>query len=222
MKNAFKKFLLIFGIIAGIAVLSLSLLTGVGYYKLSHERSQTVQAGAFDIDNREITDKELESENAKLAEKIKKLSPKGCYIVVDTAKNRLYLKKNADTVRKAVVATGNGNVLTEKTGKKRAWTFDTPRGEFAIKTKLKEPVWVKPDWAFIEEGETVPKTLADRIQEDVMGEYAMGFGNGFFIHGTIYTRLLGRNATHGCIRVGDDDLLAVNEASPVGTKIYIY
>jgi len=81
---------------------------------------------------------------------------------------------------------------------------------------------VKPDWAFIEEGEDVPKTLADRIQEDVMGEYAMGFGNGFFIHGTIYTRLLGRNATHGCVRVGDDDLLAVNEASSIGTRIYIY
>jgi L,D-transpeptidase ErfK/SrfK len=221
MKIVFKIFL-IFGIIAGMAVISLLLLTGVGYYKLSHERSQMTQTSAGDINNKDITYKELESENAKLVEKIKKVSPKGTYIVVDTAKNRLYLKKDAETVRKAVVATGNGNILSEKAGKKRSWTFDTPRGEFAVKTKLKEPVWVKPDWAFIEEGEDVPKTLADRIQEDVMGEYAMGFGNGFFIHGTIYTRLLGRNATHGCVRVGDDDLLAVNEASSVGTKIYIY
>ncbi len=62
----------------------------------------------------------------------------------------------------------------------------------------------------------------DRIEAGMLGDYALGFGKGFFIHGTLYTRLLGRNVTHGCVRVGDDDLKAVFRAVSVGTKIFIY
>ena len=42
------------------------------------------------------------------------------------------------------------------------------------------------------------------------------------IHGTLYTRLLGRNVTHGCIRLGKEDLRAVWAAAPIGTPVYIY
>jgi L,D-transpeptidase YbiS len=38
----------------------------------------------------------------------------------------------------------------------------------------------------------------------------------------LYTRLLGRSVTHGCIRVGDADLKAIYEAAAIGTKIYIF
>jgi len=61
------------------------------------------------------------------------------------------------------------------------------------------PSWVKPDWAFIEEGEDIPKNYYDRIEEGVLGDYALEIGNGYFIHGTLYTRLLGKSVTHGCI-----------------------
>jgi len=44
------------------------------------------------------------------------------------------------------------------------------------------------------------------VEAGVLGDYALGFGQGYFIHGTLYTRLLGRNVTHGCIRVADKDL----------------
>ena len=70
-------------------------------------------------------------------------------------------------------------------------------------------MWVKPDWAFVEEGLAIPKSYTDRIEPGVLGEYALGFGKGFFIHGTLYTRLLGKNVTHGCIRLNDDDLKSV-------------
>jgi L,D-transpeptidase ErfK/SrfK len=222
MKNVFKKLFLIFLIIAGLILMGGLVIEGVGYHILSSKSSRLAKGSVSDVSQDEATGKNLEDQNTKLVEKIKKLSPKGTYIVIDTAKNLLYLRKEDQVVRKAVVATGNGNVLAEPGGKKRSWTFDTPRGEFAVINKRKEPAWIKPDWAFIEEGEAVPKKLQDRIQEDVLGEYAMGFGNGFFIHGTLYTRLLGRNASHGCVRVGDEDLIAAYEASTVGTKIFIY
>jgi lipoprotein-anchoring transpeptidase ErfK/SrfK len=136
--------------------------------------------------------------------------PRGLYIVVDTAANRLYLKKGAMVVREAVVSCGSGDVLDEPGGTRR-WTFDTPRGGFAVQSKLVNPTWIKPDWAFIEEGEKPPADYNARIDNDTLGDYALGIGDGFFIHGTLYTRLLGRNVTHGCIRVGDKDLKALFE-----------
>jgi lipoprotein-anchoring transpeptidase ErfK/SrfK len=60
------------------------------------------------------------------------------------------------------------------------------------------------------------------VDNDSLGDYALGFGDGFFIHGTLYSRLLGRNVTHGCVRVGDKDLKDVFQVVPMGTKIYIY
>ncbi len=150
------------------------------------------------------------------------LLPKGVYIVIDTAANRLYLKEGDKVLREAIVSCGSGVVLEEPGGKKRSWVFDTPRGEFAVKSKITNPYWVKPDWAFIEEGEAIPKVLEDRIEAGTLGDYALGFGQGYFIHGTLYSRLLGRNVTHGCVRVGDEDLKAVFRAVPIGAKIYIY
>lgn len=158
----------------------------------------------------------------QLEKRMSGLLPRGLYIVIDTAANRLYLKDGAKIVREAVVSCGSGVVLEEPGGKKRSWVFDTPRGEFAVKSKITNPYWVKPDWAFIEEGEAIPKGLEDRIESGTLGDYALGFGQGYFIHGTLYTRLLGRNVTHGCVRVGDEDLKAVFKAVPVGAKIYIY
>ncbi|NTV81219.1 MAG: L,D-transpeptidase [Candidatus Aminicenantes bacterium] len=158
----------------------------------------------------------------QLEKRMAALLPKGLYIVIDTAANRLYLKEGAKVVREAVVSCGSGVVLEEPGGKKRSWVFDTPRGEFSVKSKITNPYWVKPDWAFIEEGEALPKGMEDRIESGTLGDYALGFGQGYFIHGTLYTRLLGRNVTHGCVRVGDEDLKAVFKAVPIGAKIYIY
>ena len=108
------------------------------------------------------------------------LLPKGLYIVIDTAENRLYLKNGKDIVRTAVVSCGSGVVLEEPGGKKRSWVFDTPRGEFNVKSKITNPYWVKPDWAFIEEGEAIPKGFEDRIEAGTLGDYALGFGEGLF------------------------------------------
>jgi lipoprotein-anchoring transpeptidase ErfK/SrfK len=163
----------------------------------------------------------VEADLASTQKKIQALYPRGNYIVVDSARNVLTLKKNDEVVRQAVVSCGSGSVL-EEPGGGRKWIFDTPRGVFQVKTKLLSPTWIKPDWAFIEEGKKPPEKREERLESGVLGDYALGFGDGFFIHGTLYTRLLGRSVTHGCIRVGDADLKAVHEAAAIGTKIYIF
>jgi len=166
-------------------------------------------------------EKNLRTKIGRTRKSLQQMSPKGTHIIIDSGRNILYLKKGDTVLREAVVSCGSGNILEDPNGQRR-WVFDTPRGVFTVTSKIFNPAWIKPDWAFVEEGEPVPEDPRLRIETGVLGDYALGFGDGFFIHGTLYTRLLGRNVTHGCIRVGDEDLKAVFKAVPIGTPIFIY
>ena len=164
---------------------------------------------------------EVMRKNRAISKGIAELSPKGVYIVIDTARNLLSLKEGNRKILEAVISSGSGNILRDPHGE-RQWIFDTPRGEFEVKGKIVGPKWIKPDWAFIEEGQNIPKDWEERVERGVLGNYALAFGNSYFIHGTLYTRLLGRNVTHRCIRVGDEDLERIYRLSHVGTRIYIF
>src|SRR5262245_47750972 len=163
----------------------------------------------------------LQTQNKQLAAALKKMSPTGTYVVVDQTQNRLYLMKGDDVARTAVCSAGSGMVLKDSGGS-RKWVFDTPRGVFKVRNKIENPIWKKPDWAFVEEGKPVPRNPADRFESGTLGKYALYLEDGYMIHGTLYTRLLGRSVTHGCIRLGPDDLQAVWDASPIGTPVFIF
>lgn len=150
-----------------------------------------------------------------------RLYPGGPVILVDTAQSKISLELGTRVVAQGTCSTGNGMELIDSAGK-RAWTFDTPRGNFRVIGKVADPVWYRPDWSYIEEGEPIPKDRSQRATANVLGDYAIAFGNGFYIHGTLYTRLLGANVTHGCIRVNDDVLKKLYEAAQPGTPIWIY
>ena len=167
---------------------------------------------------RQVADAEVR--NRKLQTRVARFTSKGTYIIVDTGTNRLYLMEGERIVREAIVSTGSGSRLVDIAGK-RVWVFNTPRGEFEVQRKIVNPVWTKPDWAFIEDGEPIPKSFSERLDPDVLGDYALAIGDGYLIHGSIYKRTLGMSVTHGCIRVGDDDLAAVFKAAQLGTKVYI-
>lgn len=153
---------------------------------------------------------------------IQSLAPKGMYVVVDTAQNKVYVREGEKVLHTAVASTGSGASLKDPRNPEKGWVFETPRGVYAIRNKIKNPAWVKPDWAFIEEGELIPTRSQDRIETGVLGDYALGFGNGYFIHGTLYTRTLGTNVTHGCIRLGDEDLEYLYRHVPTGAILIIY
>jgi L,D-transpeptidase YbiS len=163
----------------------------------------------------------LRARHAALQRQLAEQAPGGYYIVVDTARNRLYVRQRDATILTALASTGSGTIL-DKPGESGQWVFDTPRGQFAVQSKLVNPVWVKPDWAFLEEGLPVPKDPAARVESGILGDYALGFGKGYFIHGTLYTRLLGKNVTHGCIRLADEDLRTVHRLARIGTPIMIF
>ena len=162
------------------------------------------------------------AEHLRLAKALQGRIPAKPYIVIDQTHNRLEVRRGGQTLLSAVCSAGSGMVLRENGGQARQWIFDTPRGLYTVRSKLTNPVWKKPDWAFIEEGLPPPADPGERIEYGALGEYALYFGGGYMIHGTLYERLLGRSVTHGCIRLGRSDLAAVYRACPVGTPIYIF
>jgi hypothetical protein len=165
----------------------------------------------------------LRRENARLGSEVTALEPPDPYILINTTLNRLSMKKGDEYILKdAVISTGSNTELVDTKGNRR-WFFSTPKGVHTVKKKMVAPVWTKPDWAFVEEGEPIPGAQAEaRFEEGTLGRYGLYFGNGYLVHGTLFQRFLGQSVTHGCVRVGDADLQTVYANASVGTKIYIY
>lgn len=162
----------------------------------------------------------LRAENQRLQKAAEMRLPRGPYIVVDTHTNTLLVRDGQHILRQAICSTGSGSELV--VGRRR-WVFETPKGQFKVLGKQYLPVWVKPDWAFYEEGKKPPPPGSPlRFQQAVLGEYALGFGDGYMIHGTLYKRLLGQKITHGCIRLDDEDLRFVYDTARIGTPIHIF
>lgn len=210
----------------GRALLSLSVVMLLGLVVASAPRSIPAPGADSPLSSSSVRDdaslRSLQTRYKSLARQLSQFMPHQPYILVDTARNHLYVKRHHEVVLDAIASTGSGTILDKPGDSNDQWVFDTPRGEFLVQSKLTNPVWVRPDWAFVEEGLTVPKNPAERVEQGVLGEYALGFGKGYFIHGTLYTRLLGKNVTHGCIRLNDSDLKSVYQLARVGTPILIF
>jgi lipoprotein-anchoring transpeptidase ErfK/SrfK len=143
------------------------------------------------------------------------------YIVINTTDNRFYLFRNKKLVREGFCSSGSYTMLQTSGNKK--WVFKTPKGKYSIQGKTTNPVWKKPDWAFVEEGLPIPpKDDFSRYEYGVLGDYALAIGDGYMIHGTIYKRFLGMPVTHGCVRLNDEDLEVIYNTLNVGSKVYIF
>lgn len=170
---------------------------------------------------------QLEDEIAKLGHSVEKLAGQFAsafsnelYIAVNPGSNRLYLRRGQQELLAALISTGTNDTL--RSGKRR-WVFDTPRGVMTVLRKKKDPVWLKPDWAFLEAGDSVPPRDSPlRVERGVLGAYMLDLGGGVMIHGTPHEDKLGRSVSHGCIRVGSADLQVLYDSVAVGTRVYIF
>jgi phosphoserine phosphatase len=109
-------------------------------------------------------------------------------------------------------------------------SFRTPTGRFAISEKIGagEPVYTRfvarvpsGTWSpghFTEEDFILSRILRleglDAENENTMDRY-------IYIHGTNREDQLGRPASHGCIRLGNMDMISLSDAVDVGTEVYI-
>ena len=67
-----------------------------------------------------------------------------------------------------------------------------------------------------------PVGSVNRRIEGELGAHMLDTGNGFLLHGTPHKTTIGTAATHGCIRLRDEDIQWLYDMMPVGTKVYIY
>ncbi|MFL5581144.1 MAG: L,D-transpeptidase [Gemmatimonadaceae bacterium] len=194
-------------------------------------------------------------------------------VVVSLADRRLRVIQGRDVIMDAPVAVGNGMTLR---GLGQSWKFDTPRGVRTVQRKRVNPVWIPPDWMYVETAkenglrverldEGKPRVLSDgsrlvirngvvrrvtrnrtytpRLDEHIvfdeilfippsstknrrvegeLGRYALDTGDGYMIHGTRFESTVGQRASHGCIRMLDDDIAWLYKNVPVGTRVYLY
>jgi L,D-transpeptidase YbiS len=140
------------------------------------------------------TQRAVSDDIAALRRKLDRSIKGSLHIIIDAKTNKLYLKKGFKLLWQADCSVGRGGMLVDKKTGQR-WQFVTPRGEFRVMSKAQAPAWKKPDWAFVE--------------------------HGYLIHGTKDERVLGRPASHGCVRLGAEDLAKLWAAVPVGTRVFI-
>jgi len=215
-------------------------------------------------------------------------------ILVSTEENKLYVRKDGQTIFEAVCSTGKGTTLAVD-GK--TVVFDTPIGKFRIQSKEENPQWVPPDWHYVEEarkegmsvvhlnpgdridadtgqpaashgsglfsslfggggsrrvlevknntvvevddgvehelppgtmitaGHSVvvpPVTSPQRHFDKVLGKFRLELGGGYGIHGTDEPDKLGQSVSHGCVRLGDDDIAKLYAMANVGDTVIIY
>jgi hypothetical protein len=156
-----------------------------------------------------------------LQKKLDKLIPRNPFLIINTTENQFVLRNADSLIRKGICSTGSYVLLDA--GSDQQWIFKTPRGMFKIQGKTESPIWRKPDWAFIEEGLPIPAQDAEeRYESGVLGDYALFLGHGYMLHGTIYKRFLGMPVTHGCVRLGDEDLEVIYKNLQVNSKVFIY
>ena len=234
----------------------------------------------------------LQTKIQNLQQKTSDVPDTGQTIVVSTEENKLWLRRNGQTVFEAVCSTGKGTTLAVD-GK--TLVFDTPIGRLRIVQKEENPQWVPPDWHYVEEGrkngmrvvhlnrgdtldartgqparggdagiwswfrggsnpvlkvkgDTVvigdgtnerelppgqtivagdaivvpPVDTKQRHYDKVLGKFRLELGDGYGIHGTDEPEKLGQSVSHGCVRLGDDDIARLYQMANVGDTVIIY
>lgn len=150
----------------------------------------------------------------------------GPYVVVHIAESRVLLMEGPRVVWSAPAGTGHGFQLE---GQGQEWTFTTPVGMFQVLRREKDPVWIAPDWWYVQRGLRIPApNHPSRYIPNTLGTSALYLGDGIAIHGTQDPHLLldpdpeTRRVSHGCIRLTNEAARQLYHLVDVGTPVLIY
>lgn len=118
---------------------------------------------------------------------------------------RLYLYQGGQRTHDWLVATGTGG-------------YPTPVGQFEVAAKRYMPTWVNPDpngWGKGMQAKVGPGP------DNPLGVRALNWSRTGAIrfHGTSNIASLGQDASHGCVRLSNEDIVQLYDLVDVGTKI---
>ena len=98
--------------------------------------------------------------------------------------------------------------------------FNTPPGEFYVKEKIKDPAWHVPPSIRKENPELPP--VVPPGADNPLGFYALRLSDpSYLIHGTNRPFGIGRRASHGCIRMYNEDIKSLFSMVHRGTPVKI-
>lgn len=80
--------------------------------------------------------------------------------------------------------------------------FATPPGGYRVREIIWNPWWHPPKSEWARKEKPAPPGPANP-----MGRIKINFAPAYYIHGTVWEDHLGAPASHGCVRMGDSDLL---------------
>lgn len=156
---------------------------------------------------------------AQLARHTPSSLPKGKYVVVDLDVNEVRFMDGRTVLWAAPAGTGTGLRLPGKDGD---WDFATPNGTYQVQYKEQNPVWIAPDWYFIEKNLPIPdEDSPTRRQPGGLGAAAVYIDRELAIHGTDKPELLGQRVSHGCIRLSNEYAIRLFHNVQVGTPVLI-
>jgi lipoprotein-anchoring transpeptidase ErfK/SrfK len=125
-------------------------------------------------------------------------------LLVRIGENKLYLYEDGKITHEWPVATGQPSYMT-------------PTGLFEIIEKRYMPTWVNPapdGW-----GASMPAMIPPGLSNP-LGLRALNWSaDGIRFHGTSATYSLGYNASHGCVRMANEDVIELYDMVEVGTPI---
>ena len=79
---------------------------------------------------------------------MQRLTPGNAFLIINTTNNTFELYKNNEIIREGKCSTGS--FISLEVDSTKSYMFETPKGVMTVKGKKTNPVWTKPDWAFIE------------------------------------------------------------------------
>lgn len=131
-------------------------------------------------------------------------------IVIDTASNYLYLVETGTTARRYGIAVGASG---------HAW-----HGNAVVERKTKWPAWYPTD-DMCAQTPGLPSRIEPGPQNPLGARALYLFSNGkdtlYRIHGTSEPWTIGTQASSGCIRMFNEDVIELFDKVPAGTKVVV-
>ena len=125
-------------------------------------------------------------------------------ILVHIGENKIYLYQDGKITHEYLVATGQPE-------------YPTPTGEYEITEKRYMPTWINPapDTWGADMPESIPPGLSNPLGLRALNWSAPAIR----FHGTQAIYSLGYNASHGCVRMANEDVIELYDLVDVGTPI---
>ena len=144
-------------------------------------------------------------------------------IVVNVAELRMYYFPRASGSPPDGVAPGARRVITYPISIGRM-DWSTPLGSTTITGKVANPSWYPPQ--SIRDEHAARNDILPRVvppgPDNPLGKHALRLGlPGYLIHGTNKPSGVGMRVTHGCMRMFPEDVEAMYQTVPVGTRVNI-